>query len=179
MACPATTRSRTTSPASSASTRRRWTRSALRAGSKVVAGTVLGQIGNLHDGSAPHLHFAIKPAGKGARKIDPKPILDGWKLLEATAIYRAAGQNPFDESANVGQVLLMSKSQLTQRVLKDPALQIYSCGRSDIRSGRIDRRVLAVMEYLVARGYHLTITSLEVRPLEDDGLRQRLSALDR
>ncbi len=133
----------------------------LRAGSKVVAGTVLGQIGNLHDGSASHLHFAIKPAGKGARKIDPKPILDGWKLLEATAIYRAAGQNPFDESANVGQVLLMSKSQLMKRVLKDPALQIYSCGRADIRSGRIDRRVLAVMEYLVARGYHLTITSLE------------------
>ena len=45
--------------------------------------------------SAPHLHFAIRPAGRGAPRIDPKPILDGWKLLEATAIYRAAGKNPF------------------------------------------------------------------------------------
>ena len=44
---------------------------------------------------APHVHFAIRPAGRGAPKIDPKPILDGWKLLEATAIYRAAGKNPF------------------------------------------------------------------------------------
>ena len=44
---------------------------------------------------APHLHFAIRPAGRGAPRIDPKPILDGWKLLEATAIYRAAGKNPF------------------------------------------------------------------------------------
>ena len=44
---------------------------------------------------APHVNFSIKPAGKGAPKIDPKPILDGWKLLEATAIYRAAGENPF------------------------------------------------------------------------------------
>ena len=44
---------------------------------------------------APHLNFSIRPAGRGAPRIDPKPILDGWKLLEATAIYRAAGKNPF------------------------------------------------------------------------------------
>ena len=59
---------------------------------------------------APHVHFAIRPAGRGAPKIDPKPILDGWKLLEATAIYRAAGKDPFAGTASVGQVLLMSKS---------------------------------------------------------------------
>ena len=41
----------------------------------------------------PHLDFAIRPAGSGAPQIDPKPILDGWKLLEATAIYRASGRN--------------------------------------------------------------------------------------
>ncbi len=133
----------------------------LEKGSKVIAGTVLGEIGPNDDGYAPHLHFAIKPAGKGARLIDPKPILDGWKLLEATAIYRAAGKDPFDQSANVGQVLLMSKTQLIQRVLKDPDLEIYSCGREDIKSGQIDRRVLAVLEYLVARGYRLTLTSLK------------------
>ena len=34
-----------------------------------------------------------RPAGRGAPRIDPKPILDGWKLLEATAIYRASGKN--------------------------------------------------------------------------------------
>ena len=39
--------------------------------------------------------FEIRPAGRGAPRIDPKPILDGWKLLESTAIYRAAGKNPF------------------------------------------------------------------------------------
>ena len=60
-----------------------------------IAGTVLGRIGKT-DELAPHVHFAIRPAGRGAPKIDPKPILDGWKLLEATAIYRAAGKDPFD-----------------------------------------------------------------------------------
>jgi hypothetical protein len=61
----------------------------------------------------------------------------------------------------VGQVLLMSKAALEQRVLNDPALSIYACGRNDIQTGQIDRRVLAVMEYLVAKGYRLTITSLK------------------
>src|SRR6185503_9921948 len=64
----------------------------LRKGAKVVAGTILGRVGKLSSGPgsklAPHLNFSIRPAGRGAPRIDPKPILDGWKLLEATAIYR-------------------------------------------------------------------------------------------
>jgi hypothetical protein len=128
-------------------------------GSKVVAGTVLGHIGKT-DSSAPHVNFSIRPTGRGAPKIDPKPILDGWKLLEATAIYRAAGKNPF-QGTSISQILLMSKPELERRVLADPRLQIYSCGRQDIQTGQIDQRVLAGMEYLVSRGYRLTITSLK------------------
>ena len=132
----------------------------LKKGSKVTGGTVIGRVGQ-PDAQPPHLNFAIRPAGRGAPTIDPKPILDGWKLLETTAIYRAADKNPFSDNATVGQVLLMSKAALQQRVLNDPALSIYSCGRSDVQTGQIDRRVLAVMEYLVAKGYRLTITSLK------------------
>jgi hypothetical protein len=132
----------------------------LKKGSKVTGGTVIGQVGQTASGP-PHLNFAIRPAGKGAPTIDPKPILDGWKLLETTAIYRAADKNPLTDDPSVGQVLLMSKAALQQRVLNDPALSIYSCGRNDIQTGQIDRRVLALMEYLVAKGYRLTITSLK------------------
>jgi Transglycosylase SLT domain len=132
----------------------------LKVGSKVTGGTVIGRVGQ-PDAAPPHLDFAIRPAGRGAPTIDPKPILDGWKLLETTAIYRAADKNPFSGNPSVGQVLLMSKAALQQRVLNDPALSIYSCGRNDIATGQIDRRILAVMEYLVAKGYHLTITSLK------------------
>src|SRR5919108_1562485 len=131
----------------------------LRRGSKVVAGTVLGRIGKTGE-LAPHVNFAIRPAGRGAPKIDPKPILDGWKLLEATAIYRAAGRNPFD-LPSVSQVLLESQPELQRQVLTDPRLTIYQCGRNDVRTGQIDRRVLAGMEYLAANGFRLTITSLE------------------
>jgi Transglycosylase SLT domain len=132
----------------------------LKVGSKVTGGTVIGRIGQ-PDGQPAHLNFAIRPAGRGAPTIDPKPILDGWKLLETTAIYRAAEKNPFADNPTVGQVLLMSKAALIQRVLSDPALSIYSCGRQDIQSGQIDRRTLAMLEYLVAKGYRLTITSLK------------------
>src|SRR5215207_5593197 len=132
----------------------------LKVGSKVTGGTVIGRVGKT-DAQSPHLNFAIRPAGSGAPTIDPKPILDGWKLLETTAIYRASDKDPFGSDPTVGQVLLESKAALMQRTLADPKLSIYSCGRQDIQTGQIDRRILAVMEYLVARGYRLTITSLK------------------
>ncbi|UJA20716.1 transglycosylase SLT domain-containing protein [Thermoleophilia bacterium SCSIO 60948] len=132
----------------------------LRKGSKVTGGTVLGRLTEGADAS-PYLHFTIRPAGRGAPKIDPKPILDGWKLLEATAIYRAAGKNPFEQSeADTGQILLMSKEQLIKQVTSDPGIEIYSCGVDDIRSGQIDRRILALLAYLSERGLDPTVTSL-------------------
>jgi hypothetical protein len=133
----------------------------LKVGSKVIAGTVLARIGSGQDGVDPHINFAIRPAGRGAPEIDPKPILDGWKLLEATAIYRADGKNPLSEDLGGAGVLLLSKEELQKRVLADKALDIYQCGREDIATGKIDRRVLALLEYLVSKGYKLTITSLE------------------
>ena len=136
----------------------------LRRGSTVIAGTILGRIGRLQRRHAPHVLFQIRPAGKGAPLIDPKPIVDGWKLLESTAIYRAAGKNPFfgshADTPTIGQLLLMSKEALQQRVLHDPNVQIYECGRRDIEAGTIDRRVLATMEFLAASGLKPTISSL-------------------
>jgi hypothetical protein len=107
----------------------------------------------------------IRPAGRNAPMIDPKPVLDGWKLLEATAVYRAAGQNPFfgpgSHNATIGQVLLMSKEQLQQRVLSDPHVKIYSCGQRDIQAGLIDRRVLASIEFLSGSGLDPSVSGLE------------------
>ncbi len=132
----------------------------LRVGSKVIAGTVLARVGTSAGGIDPHLNFSIRPAGRGAPRIDPKPILDGWKLLEATAIYRAKGKNPFASRLSGAGVLLLSKEALQKRVLADEGLSIYTCGREDIASGFTDRRILAMLEYLRSKGFELTITSL-------------------
>src|SRR4051812_13786626 len=137
----------------------------MKVGAKLVAGTVLGHLGKTQKHVASHLLFEIRPAGKGSPRIDPKPILDGWKLLESTAIYRAAGKNPFfgpdAKNPSIGQILLMSKESLQRRVLTDSRVQVYDCGRRDIRAGNIDRRVLATLEFLSASGLKPTVSALE------------------
>jgi len=130
-------------------------------GSKVVAGTILGSVGS--GGSlAPHLNFAIRPSGRGAPQINPKPILDGWKLLEATHLYRAMGKDPFADSATEpGQVLLMSKEQAARALVAESGVSIYECGVGDIRSGQIDVRIMRLLLYLARSGFDLTVTSLK------------------
>ena len=134
----------------------------LRRGSVVVAGTILGRIPAAAKKQASHLEFMIRPAGRKAPYIDPKPILDGWELLQATSIYRASGIDPFvGRDPSIGQILLMSKTQLQQRVLSDPRVQIYACGRRDIATGQIDRRILADMEFLSASGLKPYVSGLK------------------
>jgi len=132
----------------------------LEVGSRVIAGTVLGRVGAGAEGVDPHINFSIRPAGRGAPRIDPKPILDGWKLLEATAIYRAKGKSPFARKLGSAGVLLLSKSALERRVLGDERIELGDCDRTYIRGGQIDRRVLATMAYLSEQGFRLTITSM-------------------
>jgi len=45
-------------------------------------------------------------------------------------------------------------------VLSDSRIEIYPCGRKDIRAGQIDRRVLATLAYLAESGLP-TVTSLK------------------
>ncbi len=133
----------------------------LKAGATLVAGTIIGRVAGPSAKQASHLQFMVKPAGKGSPFVDPKPILDGWKLLEATAVYRAAGLNPFvGKNPTIGQILLMSKEQLQNRVLQDPHVQIYACGRRDVQAGLVDRRILAVVEFLSASGLDPTVSGL-------------------
>ena len=136
----------------------------LREDARVIGGTVIGRVGRPAAGGGSRLTFSVRPAGKGAPKIDPKPLLDGWKLLEATAIYRASGRNVLygkGDSASVGQVLLWPKRMLERRVLSDERIELYDGGREDIASGQIDRRVLATLEYLAESGLSPTVTSLK------------------
>src|SRR5207253_4328429 len=147
----------------------------LRPGVTVIAGTVLGHVGAGHTlaaeavsadaagaGPGPHILFQIRPAGVGAPLIDPKPILDGWVALENSSIFRARGDNPFLSSTpSAGQVLLESKQQLEQQVLGNPGIDISPCGRQDIATGQIDRRVLATLEFLAVSGLRPTVSALK------------------
>ena len=134
----------------------------LKPGARVIGGTVLGRVGRPDPKKAAHMNFMIRPAGKGAPRIDPKPILDGWKLLESTAIYRAKGKNVLKEGAGatIGQILMMPKPLLERRVLNDERVELEAVHRNDIRTGQINRRVLAVLAYLAESGLRPTVSSM-------------------
>jgi soluble lytic murein transglycosylase-like protein len=140
-------------------------------GVQVIAGTVLGhvgagspsatQAGAADAEAAPHIIFQMRPAGSGAPLIDPKPILDGWVALEDTSIFRAKGENPFlATSPTVGQVLLESKQQLEPQVLHRGGIRLGGCARQDVQEGRVDKRVLAMLEYLSVSGLRPTVSGL-------------------
>jgi murein DD-endopeptidase MepM/ murein hydrolase activator NlpD len=129
-------------------------------GRRVIAGTILGRIGaGTTIAGAPHMLFEIRPPGVDVPRIDPEPFFEGWRLLESTAIYRAKGPAAV-AGTSVGQILLMSKDTLARRVLGDPAIEVYGCGRRDIAAGVVDRRVLATLAFLAASGLRPTVSSL-------------------
>ena len=129
----------------------------LKKGSRVIAGTVLGR---LAETSGASINFSVKPGGEDAPQIDPKPFLDGWKLLAETNIYNAQGKDRFADRLGIGGVLLLSKSALQKRVLADDKLHIDECNRQYIAHGVIDRRLLAALSFITGKGYDLLITSM-------------------
>ena len=50
---------------------RRFVAKPLKKGARVIGGTILGRIGKTRPTLAPHLRFEIRPAGRGAPRIDP------------------------------------------------------------------------------------------------------------
>jgi len=135
-------------------------------GTWVAPGTVLGSVPGGAPHAAAHFLFEIRPAGAGP--IDPRPILQAWRLLGQTEGHAVRGTQPLfgpnADDALIGEILLMSQRQLEDRVLSDPRLRIYACGRGDIAAGRIDRRVLATLDFLLASGIYPTVSALRCGP---------------
>jgi soluble lytic murein transglycosylase-like protein len=130
----------------------------LREGSRVLAGTILGRAERPTDRRARVL-FEIRPAGRSAARIDPAPIVAGWKLLQMSS----AGSSSLGVTAqpSIGQVMLLGKQALERLVLANPRIAIYPCGREDVRAGRVDRRVLATLQLLAMSGLSPTVSSLQ------------------
>jgi membrane-bound lytic murein transglycosylase B len=133
----------------------------LRAGSIVSKGTVLGRVrtpSGAHDG---HLRFAIRPGGDQST-VDPRPFLENWQQLGVALHPQGANSGEADLlGATASGVFLMSQDELERTVLSDPGIDIYQCGREDIAKGKIDKRVLAVLEYLSRINLKPTVSALE------------------
>jgi membrane-bound lytic murein transglycosylase B len=131
----------------------------LRAGSIVSKGTVLGSVRTPPHARDGHLRFAIRPGGDQST-IDPRPILQNWAQLGAALHPQGASGQTDLLGATANGVFLMSKAELERAVLSDPGISIYPCGRQDIASGAVDKRVLAVLAFLSRSGLRPTVSAL-------------------
>ncbi|MGH2955725.1 MAG: hypothetical protein ACRDL6_01860, partial [Solirubrobacterales bacterium] len=130
----------------------------LRPGTQLEGGQVLGPL----EAKKPMV-FSLTAAG-GAQ-IDPRPMVDGYRLQEAADYFHAVepiGGNPFlpDTQALAGKIIAGNQAQLSQQVVADPGISIYACGRQDVEQGKIDTRILGALLYLRRAGLTLTVTSL-------------------
>ncbi len=132
---------------------------ALGPGAHVLAGTVLGSTG------ATPMRFAVRPAGTRSPRVDPRPLLDGWRLLASTALYRVGqAARSTGERLGLGQILLAGQPELERRVLANRRIDLSACGRAAVATGAVDRRVLGTLELLAASGLAPTVRSLPCPP---------------
>jgi hypothetical protein len=104
---------------------------------------------------------ADRLAGLGARR-------DAWRALLAyrgrTAFAdRALALTRYNRAVGLSALvsgLVAAKPALQQKVLHDTRLNIYPAGRLDVALGRIDVRVLVLMEYLAESHREVTVSSL-------------------
>jgi hypothetical protein len=131
----------------------------VRPGAKLSGGR---PIGTLPPGRHASMLFAVRSAA--GEPVDPRPLVDGYRLQEATQFYHAVrplGGNPFvPDQSSPAAVVSGTASQLGARVLRDPGIQIYPGGRQDIERGLIDKRVLGALLYLRRSGMELTVSCL-------------------
>jgi membrane-bound lytic murein transglycosylase B len=131
----------------------------LRRGAVVSSGTVLGRVRVPNGAKDGHIRFSIRPAGDTAT-IDPGPVLTNWAQLQSALHPQGAKASDALLGATASDVFLLSKAQLERSVLSDPGITIYACGRHDIASGVVDKRVLAVLAFLSRSGLKPTVSAL-------------------
>jgi hypothetical protein len=108
---------------------------------------------------AGHLRFAIQPAGD-PDTVNPGPILSNWAQLQSALHPQGAKATNALLGATASDVFLLSQAQLERAVLSDPGITIDACGRHEVASGRVDKRVLAVLAFLSRSGLEPTVSAL-------------------
>ena len=126
----------------------------LRAGAWIASATPIGIVASSALGAQSQFLFEIHPAGAGP--IDPRPVLQAWQLLDETRGSPKPGTTPLfgpgASEALIQEIQLIGEPQLETDLLSDPRVRINTCGRADIAAGRVDRRVLSALYFLVASG---------------------------
>ncbi len=133
--------------------------SQLRSGSLVAQGTVLGHLGSFGEAPSAYLRFAIRPFGS-ASAIDPQPILENWRQLDAALHPKGAKVGTVLAGATAKDAFGLSAGELERAVLTDPGISLSACDRRQVAAGRVDSRALAVLVFLSRSGLKPTVGRL-------------------
>jgi soluble lytic murein transglycosylase-like protein len=131
----------------------------LRVGSVVATGTVLGRVSVPSGARDGHMRFAVRPAGD-PQSVDPGPVIANWAQLQKALRPRGAKASDALLGATASDVFLLSKPQLERAVLSDPGISMDACARHEVSAGVVDKRVLAVLEFLSRSGLQPTVGAL-------------------
>jgi hypothetical protein len=134
-------------------------RTPLRTGAVVASGTILGRVSMPPGARDGHMRFAVQPAGD-PDTVNPGPILSNWAQLQSALHPQGAKAANALLGATASDVFLLSQAQLERAVLSDPGVALDTCGRHEVASGRVDKRVLAVLAFLSRSGLEPTVSAL-------------------
>jgi soluble lytic murein transglycosylase-like protein len=134
-------------------------RLALRSGSVVASGTVLGRVRVPPGGQDGHLRFAVRPAGD-PETVNPGPVLANWAQLQSALHPQGAKATNALLGATASDVFLLSKAQLERAVLAEPGITLDACSRHEVASGAVGQRMLAVLAFLSRSGLEPTVSAV-------------------
>jgi Transglycosylase SLT domain len=98
-----------------------------------------------------------------ARPSQLAAVARGMKRGRVEPSARAAALAAYERAVGLDALvsgLTAARSVLAARVLRDPRIQIYPAGRSDIATGRVDVRVLVLLLYLARTQGSVAVSSL-------------------
>ena len=118
-----------------------------------------------HDGRMPSNRAALRRLAGELRRVGARADAEravvrlggaefGQRVLALRNYNRAVGL----KALVIG--LERARPALERRLLRDPRVQVYTSGRADIASGRIDVRVTVLIRYLAVSFHQVTVSSL-------------------
>ncbi len=132
-----------------------------------VAGREHAQAAKQAESARLRLLRHLELAGIAARRVGPpeRETRNAARLRRPAVLpsERAIALDTYLQALGSGTILIgldASREQLQQQVLSDRRVSIYSAGRADVASGKLDVRILAIIEYLAQAEGSVSVSCL-------------------
>ena len=118
-----------------------------------------------HDGRMPSSRAALRRLAGELRRVGARADAERAVVRLGGAEFgqRVLGLRNYNRAVGLKTLVIgleRARPALQRRLLRDPRIQIYTAGRADLASGRIDVRVTVLIRYLAVSFHQVTVSSL-------------------